>query len=535
MWDSNVSTGAYYVGALGTLTFDPAPGTYDTWSYITVHITCSTPYSTIRYTTDGTEPNSNSTLYTSDGVKLYCVSTTTLKAAPFHSDGTTMGTVCTGIYHLLYGNPDHPPAPGLPLYKVQDTIILHNGGISNLWIPDADETNSVSLQWVPYYNPEYISYNVRRIDPNGTETQVANGISPSSFTDAYCPLESGSSYMYRVQVASASDPDLYPNLPAPPADADPIKIYHHKNYVLSNPSNWDDPDNWSVPVAITPARPIVSSNQSVDTRLDRRYAENRPLNFQFKKKTYRGGLYAGYAPTPDYSRVGRSFLKFELPAIPSGDPIWAGKLRAYNTRSAEDGNTTVGCYHVSVNVWNADTLDWAGSPALGTLQSTVTVNYDSSNPVPSWRMWPVTGAVRTQHAIDGWLSLALASTSESTSGWTYFAKKEYGDGSTAPRLLVAFGNTVIAPSSITLSSSSVQGGATVTGTVQLNTAAPTGGLIVAICSNSVKAVTEKIYIPAGATQGSFNVYTSTVSSQTPVKIYAVMSPGSIYTNLTINP
>jgi hypothetical protein len=94
------------------------------------------------------------------------------------------------------------------------------------------------------------------------------------------------------------------------------------------------------------------------------------------------------------------------------------------------------------------------------------------------------------------------------------------------------------PISVTMSPSSVTGGSsqTVTGTVQLNGPAPTGGITVTLTSSNVSAgtVPTSIVIPAGQTTGTFTVSHKAVKVATTVTVTAktyLSTTGKV----TINP
>ncbi len=74
--------------------FAPAPGTYT--SPQELQILCSMPDATIRYTTDGTDPDTNAALYTAP---ISLQTTTVLKARAW-KDGWTQSDVITGAFQL---------------------------------------------------------------------------------------------------------------------------------------------------------------------------------------------------------------------------------------------------------------------------------------------------------------------------------------------------------------------------------------------------------------------------------------------------
>ena len=89
--------------------------------------------------------------------------------------------------------------------------------------------------------------------------------------------------------------------------------------------------------------------------------------------------------------------------------------------------------------------------------------------------------------------------------------------------------------SLTLNPSTVVGGATSKGTVNLTAAAPTGGVVVALTSsNSSRAtVPASVTVPAGASSATFNIGTATTNKKTNVSITASYGGVSKSATLTI--
>ena len=78
-------------------------------------------------------------------------------------------------------------------------------------------------------------------------------------------------------------------------------------------------------------------------------------------------------------------------------------------------------------------------------------------------------------------------------------------------------------SSVAVSSPSVAGGTATTGTVELNSTAPAGGLVVHLASNSAKVtVPASVTVPAGASSVTFAVNTSAVTASTAATISATL-------------
>jgi hypothetical protein len=88
--------------------------------------------------------------------------------------------------------------------------------------------------------------------------------------------------------------------------------------------------------------------------------------------------------------------------------------------------------------------------------------------------------------------------------------------------------------SIRLNPDSVKGGATSTGTINLNGPAPTGGLVVTLASNSALAtVPATVTVPAGQNSVTFAVTTTAATAKTIVQITATAATVSKTENLMI--
>ncbi|HZP81421.1 MAG TPA: S8 family serine peptidase, partial [Chthonomonadaceae bacterium] len=88
--------------------------------------------------------------------------------------------------------------------------------------------------------------------------------------------------------------------------------------------------------------------------------------------------------------------------------------------------------------------------------------------------------------------------------------------------------------SVTINPTSVQGGASATGTVTLDSAAPSGGASVTLSDNSAAAsVPGSVTVAAGATSASFTISTSSVTANTTATITATYSGASKSAALTI--
>ena len=98
------------------------------------------------------------------------------------------------------------------------------------------------------------------------------------------------------------------------------------------------------------------------------------------------------------------------------------------------------------------------------------------------------------------------------------------------------GNTPPTLTALTLSSNTVFGGTSVTGTVTLNKNAPTGGTAVSLASNNVAAtVPASVTVPAGTKTATFTVSTPLVSSQATATITGTLGTSTASSVLTVNP
>lgn len=108
------------VGTVATPVFDIPGGTYT--SAQNVAITCATAGAEIRYTLDGAEPTSSSTLYTG---AISIASTKTLKAKGFKT-GMNASAVASATYTISVNNPD-------PTVAMWDRSAVYTGGNRVVW------------------------------------------------------------------------------------------------------------------------------------------------------------------------------------------------------------------------------------------------------------------------------------------------------------------------------------------------------------------------------------------------------------------
>ena len=116
---------------------------------------------------------------------------------------------------------------------------------------------------------------------------------------------------------------------------------------------------------------------------------------------------------------------------------------------------------------------------------------------------------------------------------------DVNDGSATATNVTLPGCTVTAAalSSVSLSPSTVQGGAASSATVTLTAAAPSGGAVVSLTSTNtaVATVAASVTVPAGATSATTSVATSAVSSTTTSVISATRNGVTRTATLTVTP
>ena len=226
---------------------------------------------------------------------------------------------------------------------------------------------------------------------------------------------------------------------------------------------------------VAPYRVAASDNQAVDSRLDLRYATNVLLDHNFGATSYRGGLFAGFASDP--SRVGRSYAKFSLSAPPAGMTFRIGNVNAYCTGAFTSGTQSVqmqvGCQTIADTTWQGSSLVWSTPTNFNldasAIESLTTVRYDPTvtpNAAPGWLAWSMPTSLRTAlGAAQALYSVAWTSSSEGSSGWAYFAKREF-DSALAPCVTYAYELPI--PIKISFTPDTLVGGGTVTVSLLVN-------------------------------------------------------------------
>ena len=124
--------------------------------------------------------------------------------------------------------------------------------------------------------------------------------------------------------------------------------------------------------------------------------------------------------------------------------------------------------------------------------------------------------------------VAAGSAFDPTGSYGVFALARYDAGaSTAPAVTL---------SALWASPNRVVGGTASTGTVTLNAAAPTGGVLVTLADDSPATIVPgSVTVPAGETSATFTVTTASVTASTVATISGTASAATVSALLTVNP
>ena len=339
---------------------------------------------------------------------------------------------------------------------------------TRLWVSDVYLTTAGSatseamdLQWDTIFDTSNYSYAIQRTDPtNNLVSFDVTNVPNQTFTDAQ--VVAGTTYKYTLVQTPNSDP------------ANP------------NPTSYSLAHTIATPMVVT-----ASQNQAVDSRIDKRYAGTAAepehlLDFQFGNRTYKGGLFAGYANDPDSSRRGRSFSQYLFPlasgattSLPVNRPFLTGDSNGYFLGQAAQGQpaSSLACYALSnaSNSWYCqdDTthkgIVWSqslplmqGASLMDTRPTPTMLDTDPNSPTSGqtlpapkqWMHWNLNDSLSTtlhgSAASGNLLSLVWAGAGDNsdkastTAPWAYFAKNEY-DASLGPRITYALGTIALEP------------------------------------------------------------------------------------------
>lgn len=168
-------------------TFDPPGGDYDTPVEVTIQ--SETPDAMIYYTTDGSDPDQSSSLYTSP---VTIPVTTTLKARAY-ADGLVPSAIATAQYNLPAGEPSEYPAD-FAAEAILQTIMLSWTDAAGATLPEA--------YLIKASNADNITAPVDgepvEDDPSLADGTAAMNIAFGIETYTFANLDEGTTYYFKI-------------------------------------------------------------------------------------------------------------------------------------------------------------------------------------------------------------------------------------------------------------------------------------------------------------------------------------------------
>lgn len=383
-------------------------------------------------------------------------------------------------------------------------------------VPD-DKLRLIHLQWNPL--PNYV-INVR-LDrtPSGGSSSIASDMSSRNYYDSTWTYDT--QYLYQLRGTMVG------------SYTDASGVTH------GTETDWYGP-SWKVTVR----RVAASKAQTVDTRIDPRFSTYQTKDYKFASGLYRGGLFAGF--NSDAANVARTYLSFSLAGPPTAtDRLWpVGGVELYSTRNAKpDTPAALMARFVADDTWDPATLVWSNAPTFASSGgASISIPWTTGDP-GKWvtlNILPDLENSLVSNGGDGTLSVAVLAQGESnggtpatfplqaSSGWAYFARAGYiepGQTDLGPHVFYAFGGLGTGVQSLDMNGNgAVQSNASFSGTVTLSSAAPAGGVTVALSSSD----TAKLPVPAtvtiaeGDTTATFYSTSGTISASGTVTISATL-------------
>jgi len=143
-----------------------------------------------------------------------------------------------------------------------------------------------------------------------------------------------------------------------------------------------------------------------------------------------GDLYVGDENYNEPAVVCRSYLMFDLSAIPSGKQINSAKLYLRTWGVGPNPAIVVGSCYLNDDSWQESTITWKNAPTgYGTPSDTQTCNSSAT-----WYNWNVTAEAKIAYYGDLKLSEVLVSSSEGEHQWAGYCASEHND----PELVTPF-------------------------------------------------------------------------------------------------
>lgn len=206
---------------------------------------------------------------------------------------------------------------------------------------------------------------------------------------------------------------------------------------------------------VTVEKILSAAASSVDGRLDYRKNPVVLRNYRFGYSLYKGGLFVGFIDDP--SKVARTYLKFNLPAMPHdpGDRVWAARMYVYLNANHEESvdyvtdlmnpppaSVTIGTHFCPDTSWLQNGIHWSNAPAFNATPTASVLVPISLYNLGQWLDWRIDADVAARTGAG--LTEVLKAADETQKSWKYFAKKEYSNNN-QPFILRATGKNTTPP------------------------------------------------------------------------------------------
>lgn len=177
---------------------------------------------------------------------------------------------------------------------------------------------------------------------------------------------------------------------------------------------------------------------SEDTYVDSAYATTKFGS----SDTLASGTWASSNPI----RINRTYLKFDLSGLATGKIITSATLYGYYDADTPftGGNPDLEhTLYVIGDSWAEDELTWNTQPDLAA--KTYLANWTPPAAADVWQSWTVTDAVSAQYSGDGFLSIMIAASDETTlKSREVFSSRDLGSGANAFYLDITLSDSPVA-------------------------------------------------------------------------------------------
>jgi trimeric autotransporter adhesin len=261
------------------------------------------------------------------------------------------------------------------------------------------------------------------------------------------------------------------------------------------------------------------SSNAPDSGGDGNGFESGPLNAHQDDAAVAADVNSGTGTGTSCTSTGKDrhrFFDFGL-SVPAGSAVGGIEVRLEARADSTSGSPRM-CVQLS---WNGGAT-WTAEKATGTLGTALNA-FTVGGAADTWgRAWSAADLANANFRLRV-INVAGSTSRDFFLDWVAVRPHFAASG---PATLNA----------VTVSPTSLTGGANATGTVTLTSGAPAGGAVVSLASSNAAAVVPTtITIPAGATSTNFTIATAQVGTPTSVTLSATYNGVTRSTLLTVNP